>query len=53
MKAHAPIIKRDVERDDESSTKYISLFRVLATVGAELGTAVTVGAAVGDCIREK
>lgn len=49
IKAHAPMINSEVEREDESSMRYISFVCGLAMVGAELGTAEVVGAIVGDC----
>lgn len=48
IKAHAPMINSDVERDDESSTRYMSFFNVLAMVGDVLGAVEVVGVNVGD-----
>lgn len=49
MKAHAPMINRDVERVDEPSIRYMSFLNALAMLGAVLGMLDAVGDNVGDC----
>lgn len=53
MKAHAPMIRRDVERVEEPSIRFISFFIIVATVGVELGMLEAVGDNVGDWMRKR